>query len=153
MKHDSQPHPSAPNEMIYGASLKSVEPYGTEEIPVVERHGNARQQFTLWFAANMVLAVMVSGFFSASFGLTVVQGLSAVVVGSALGSVLMGLLAGIGAKFGVAQQVQGRGPMGYHGNTLPVVLLTVVSAMGWTAVNTVFAVLALRTPCAYRQGA
>lgn len=130
---------------IYGSSIKSAEPYGTEEIPQAERHGNARQQFTLWFAANMVLAVMVSGFFSASFGLTVMQGLSAVAVGSALGALLMGLLAGIGAKFGVAQQVQGRGPMGYHANVVPVTLLTVVSALGWTAVNTVFAVLALQT--------
>ncbi|GAA4118680.1 cytosine permease [Enteractinococcus coprophilus] len=130
---------------VYGSSLSSAEPYGTEEIPASERHGNARQQFTLWFAANMVLAVLVSGFFSASFGLTVLQGLSAVAVGSALGAVLMGLLAGIGAKFGVAQQVQGRGPMGYHANAVPVTLLTVVSALGWTAVNTVFAVLALQT--------
>lgn len=145
MPQDNPPATCGVSDVIYGASLKSVEPYGTEEIPLAERHGNARQQFTLWFAANMVLAVMVSGFFSASFGLTVVQGLSAVAVGAALGSVLMGLLAGIGAKFGVAQQVQGRGPMGYHGNTVPVILLTIVSAMGWTAVNTVFAVLALQT--------
>lgn len=67
------------------------------------------------------------------------------IVGSALGALLMDLLAGIGAKFGVAQQVQGRGPMGYHANAVPVTLLTVVSALGWTAVNTVFAVLALQT--------
>lgn len=137
--------PSAAAGTVYGSSLKSAEPYGTEEIPSTERHGKARQQFTLWFAANMVLAVMVSGFFSASFGLTIPQGLSAVVVGSALGALLMGLLAGIGAKFGVAQQVQGRGPMGYYANVVPVTLLTVISALGWTAVNTVFAVLALQT--------
>lgn len=132
-------------QAIYGNSLRSAEPYGTEEIPLTERHGNARQQFTLWFAANMVLAVLVSGFFSASFGLTVMQGLSAVAVGAGMGAIVMGLLAGIGAKFGVAQQVQGRGPMGYHANAVPVTLLTVVSALGWTAVNTVFAVLALQT--------
>src|SRR5699024_12806615 len=35
--------------------------------------------------------------------------------------------------------------MGYHATTVPVPLLTVVSALGWTAVNTVFAVLALQT--------
>lgn len=145
MQEHSTMDATASTEAIYGNSLKSAEPYGTEEIPPAERHGNARQQFTLWFAANMVLAVMVSGFFSASFGLTVIQGLSAVIVGSALGAFMMGLLAGIGAKFGVAQQVQGRGPMGYHANTVPVTLLTVVSALGWTAVNTVFAVLALQT--------
>lgn len=128
----------------YGNSLTTSEPYGTEIIPLAERHGHPSQQFTLWFAANLVLAVMVSGFFSASFGLSVVQGLSAVVVGSVLAATVMGVLAGIGTKLGVPQQVQGRGPMGYFANFVPITLLTIVSAIGWTAVNTVFAVIALR---------
>jgi purine-cytosine permease-like protein len=133
------------SEKIYGSTLKKIEPYGTEEIPASERHGKPFNQFTLWFAANMVLAVLVSGFFSSLFGLTVWQGLSAVAFGSLLGSIVMGALAGIGTKLGVPQQVQGRGPMGYYGNYLPLLLLTVISALGWTAVNTVFAVLALQT--------
>ncbi|QUY62229.1 purine-cytosine permease family protein [Gulosibacter molinativorax] len=136
---------SADTESAYGSSLTKVEPHGTEAIPDSERHGHPRQQFTLWFAANMVLAVMVSGFFSASFGLTVIEGLTAVAAGSLLGAIVMGVLAGIGAKLGVPQQVQGRGPMGYYANYVPIALLTIVSAMGWTAVNTVFAVLALQT--------
>ncbi len=128
----------------YGDSLTKAEPYGTDEIPDDERHGHPRQQFTLWFAANMVLAVLVSGFFASSFGLSIIQGLSAVVVGAGLGAVLMGVLAGIGTKTGVPQQVQARGPMGYYANFIPIALLTNVSAVGWTAVNTVFAVLALQ---------
>lgn len=128
----------------YGSSILRTEPFATEEIPTSERHGHPRQQFTLWFAANMVLAVLVSGFFSALFGLSVFQGLSAVAVGTLLGAVVMGLLAGIGSKLGVPQQVQGRGPMGYFANFVPIALLTVVSAIGWTAVNTVFAVIALQ---------
>ncbi|WP_411722371.1 purine-cytosine permease family protein [Mycetocola sp.] len=128
----------------YGTSLTRTEPYGTEEIPAGERHGHPRQQFTLWFAANMVLAVLVSGFFSSLFGLSVVQGLTAVAAGTLLGAIVMGLLAGIGTKLGVPQQVQGRGPMGYFANFVPIALLTVVSAIGWTAVNTVFAVIALQ---------
>ena len=52
----------------YGSSLTKAEPYGTEAIPDAERHGNPRSQFTLWFAANMVLAVLVSGFFASSLG-------------------------------------------------------------------------------------
>lgn len=47
-----------------------AEPFATDQIPDSERHGHPAQQFTLWFAANMVLAVLVSGFFSASFGLS-----------------------------------------------------------------------------------
>lgn len=128
----------------YGTSLTKTEPYATEQIPDAERHGHPRSQFTLWFAANMVLAVMVSGFFSSLFGLSVFQGLTAVAVGTLLGVLVMGLLAGIGTKLGVPQQVQGRGPMGFYGNFLPITLLTIVSAVGWTAVNTVFAVIALQ---------
>lgn len=128
----------------YGSSLRQAEPFGCEEIPDSERHGHPSQQFTLWFAANMVLAVLVSGFFSASFGLSVAQGLSAVAVGTLAAAIVMGLLAGIGTKLGVPQQVQGRGPMGYFANFVPIALLTIVSAIGWTAVNTVFAVMALR---------
>lgn len=128
----------------YGTSLTKAEPYATEQIPDSERHGHPRSQFTLWFAANMVLAVMVSGFFSSLFGLSVIQGLSAVAVGTLLGVLVMGVLAGIGTKLGVPQQVQGRGPMGFFGNFLPITLLTIVSAIGWTAVNTVFAVIALQ---------
>lgn len=129
---------------VYGRSLAKTEPYGTENIPDGERHGHPFQQFTTWFAANMVLAVLISGFYSAAFGLSIVQGLSAVAAGTALGSIVMGVLAGMGTRLGVPQQVQGRGPMGYFGNFVPVALLTVFSATGWTAVNTVFAVIALR---------
>lgn len=128
----------------YGSSVSAVEPYGTEQIPHRERHGHPSQQFTLWFTANMVLAVLVTGFFAESFGLTVLEGLSAVALGSAAGALVMGLLAGIGTRMGVPQQVQARGPMGYFANFVPITLLTVVSAVGWTAVNTVFAVIALR---------
>ncbi|GAA1887203.1 cytosine permease [Paeniglutamicibacter psychrophenolicus] len=128
----------------YGTSLTKAEPFATEQIPDSERHGHPRSQFTLWFAANMVLAVMVSGFFSSLFGLSVIQGLTAVAAGTLLGVLVMGLLAGIGTKLGVPQQVQGRGPMGFYGNFLPITVLTIVSAIGWTAVNTVFAVIALQ---------
>ena len=137
---------SVPDETTpaYGTSLTKAEPFATEQIPDSERHGHPRSQFTLWFAANMVLAVMVSGFFSSLFGLSVIQGLTAVGVGTLLGVLVMGVLAGIGTKLGVPQQVQGRGPMGFYGNFLPITVLTIVSAIGWTAVNTVFAVIALR---------
>lgn len=128
----------------YGSSLTKTEPYGTESIPDAERHGHPRSQFTLWFAANMVLAVLVSGFFASSLGLSIAQGLSAVAVGSLAGSLVMGVLASIGTRFGVPQQVQARGPMGFFANFVPVALLTNVSAVGWVAVNTVFAVLALQ---------
>lgn len=129
----------------YGASLRRIEPYGTEPIPAGERHGKPYRQFTLWFAANMVLSVMVTGFFASAFGLSLAEGISAVVVGSFFGSLIVGISAGVGTKLGLPQQVQGRGPAGFYGNYLPVFLLTTLSSIGWAAVDTVFAVIALRT--------
>lgn len=66
----------------YGTSFTKAEPFATEQIPDTERLSHPRSQFTLWFAANMVLAVMVSGFFSSLFGLPVIQGLTAVDAGT-----------------------------------------------------------------------
>lgn len=66
----------------YGTSFTKAEPFATEQIPDTERLGHPRSQFTLWFAANMVLAVMVSGFFSSLFGLPVIQGLTPVDAGT-----------------------------------------------------------------------
>lgn len=136
--------PGAPTAPRYGRTLR-IEPYGAEPIPDCERHGYPSRQFTLWFAANMVLAALVSGFFAASFGLSLWEGISAVLVGTFLGSLIVGASAGIGTRLGVPQQIQGRGPTGYYGNFLPVFLLVTLSSVGWAAVDTVFAVMALRT--------
>ena len=136
----------------YGSALAKAEPYGTEAIPDAERHGHPRSQFTLLFAANMMLAVLVSGFFASSLGLSIVQGLSAVAVGSLAGALVMGILASIGTRFGVPQQVQARGPMGFFANFVPVALLTNVSAVGWVAVNTVLQSLHCRSFSQFPSG-
>ncbi|PRA11856.1 hypothetical protein CQ010_07120 [Arthrobacter sp. MYb211] len=47
----------------YSTSLAKAIPLATEEKPDSERHGRSRIQFTLWFPVNMVLAVMMPGFF------------------------------------------------------------------------------------------
>jgi purine-cytosine permease-like protein len=124
------------------AALK-IEPYGIEPIPDSERHGTPFSQFRIWFSGNLMVTVMVTGFYPVFYGLSLWQSLLSVLVGVALGSALMGVLSAMGTKLGVPQQVQARGPLGYFGNFPPVAFVNVFAAAGWTAVNTVFGSLAL----------
>ena len=128
----------------YRGSISKVEPYGIEHIPDAERHGSPANQFTTWMAANLTLSLLVVGFFPALLGLSLTQSLLAALVGAALGAVMMGALATMGTRLGVPQQIQARGGLGFFGNFLPVAFVNVFAAVGWAAVNTVFAVQALQ---------
>lgn len=128
----------------YRASVTKVEPYGIEQIPEVERHGKVRSQFTVYFAGNLSLATFITGFYPVLYGLSVWQSLSAVLVGTALGALVLGLLAVMGARMGMAQQVMGRGPLGYWANFIPVGVVSTFAAVGWCSVSTVFGAWALQ---------
>jgi purine-cytosine permease-like protein len=133
-----------PADHEYRTSVSKVEPYGIDHIPAAERHGSPFNQFTTWMAANLTLSLLVVGFFPAALGLSLVQSLLAAVLGTALGSAIMGSLAIMGARLGVPQQIQARGGLGFFGNFLPVAFVNVFASVGWAAVNTVFAVQALQ---------
>jgi NCS1 nucleoside transporter family len=122
-----------------------VEPYGVEHIPESERHGKPISQFRVWFAGNQNLTLMVLGFYPVLYGLSLWHSILAVLIGALLGAVGMGVLSGMGVRMGVPQQVQARGAFGFFGNCIPVALVNVFAAAGWTAVNTIFATWALQT--------
>ena len=131
-------------DLNYGASARTIEPYGIEHIPETDRHGKPYTQFTTWLSANLTLSLLITGFFPALLGLSVWQSISAVVVGSLLGALLMGVLSTMGVRLGVPVQIQARGPLGFLGNLLPVSFVNVFASVGWAVVNTVFAALALQ---------
>ncbi len=131
-------------DLGYGASVKRIEPYGIEHIPSTDRNGKPYTQFTTWMSASLTLSLLVLGFFPTALGLSVMQSLSAVLVGALLGSLLMGVAAVMGVRLGVAIQVQARGPLGYVGNLVPVSLVNVFASIGWTTVNCVFASIAFQ---------
>jgi purine-cytosine permease-like protein len=128
----------------YRDAVARVEPYGIEQIPDAERHGKVHTQFTVYFAGNLNLATFLTGFYPVFYGLSLVQSLTAVLVGTAAGALTLGLLATMGARLGVAQQVMGRGPLGYFANFLPVGIVSTFAAVGWASVTTVFGTWALQ---------
>lgn len=141
--------PSAPvvvREGSYGGKVAAVEPGGAGFVPLEERHGRPLHLLWTWTSPNMEFATVFLGVLAvAAFGLSFWQAVAAILVGSALGAVAHGVLSARGPRHGVAQMVLGRVPFGYRGNVLPASLNMVAGGIGWFAVNSVSASLALNT--------
>src|SRR6201996_4330133 len=107
-------------EGSYGEKVVAVEPGGAEFIPLGERHGKPLQLFWTWTSPNMEFATVFVGFIGvAYFGLSFWATFLAIVLGTALGSLTLGLLSQDGPLYGVPQMVISRLGFGYWGNVLP----------------------------------
>ncbi|MEP7025436.1 MAG: cytosine permease [Actinomycetota bacterium] len=131
-------------EGTYGDKVAAVEPGGAEFIPLSERHGSPLQQLWTWASPNMEFATIFVGIIGVwFFGLSFWMAVLAIVLGSALGSVSMGVLAARGPLFGVPQMVLSRIGFGFLGNILPAGINALVAGIGWFAVNSVSGAFAL----------
>jgi nucleobase:cation symporter-1, NCS1 family len=131
----------------YGERVATVEPGGVEYIALRERHGKPIQMFWTWLSPNLEFATVFIGVIAVAFlGLNLWQAATAIIIGTALGSVSHGVLSSWGPKFGVPMMVESRGAFGFLGNILPAALNGVTASFGWFVVNSVsgaFAVQAL----------
>ncbi|MEU9791268.1 cytosine permease [Streptomyces sparsogenes] len=122
---------------IYGSAVTKVEPFGVDHIPDNERHGKPSSQFFVWFAAGLNFPIILLGFSAAWFGMSFSAAVTAIVIGAALGSLLMAVMSRMGVRLGVPQQIQARGPLGFFGNFLPVAYINVFAGIGWAAVTVI----------------
>ncbi|MFF3572544.1 purine-cytosine permease family protein [Nocardia jiangxiensis] len=127
----------------YRSKVAAIEPYGVDHIPDVERHGTPRSQFSIWFAAGMNFPIMVLGFSAVGYGLSLTAAVTAIVLGSLLGAAVMGILSQMGARLGVPQQIQSRGPLGFFGNFVPVAYINIFAGIGWAAVTIILGAQAI----------
>ncbi len=133
-------------EGIYGEKIVAVEPGGAEFIPLGDRHGRPLQLFWTWTSPNLEFATVFVGVLGvAAFGLSFWQAVLAIVLGTAIGAVSMGVLSARGPSHGVPQMVLSRFGFGYWGNVLPAGLNAVTAGIGWFAVNSVSGTFALNT--------
>lgn len=112
--------------------IKTIQP-----IPLDQRHGTARDLFTVWFGSNLMLLTIVTGglavtVFALPFGWAVV----ALALGNLTGAVFMALHAAQGPTLGVPQMIQTRGQFGSMGSLL-VVGIVLVMYVGFLASNLV----------------
>lgn len=131
-------------QLAYGTKVVAVEPGGVEPIPDGERHGRPVQLLWTWASPNFEFATIAVGILSVlAFGLTFYQAVGAIVLGTLLGSVSLGVLSTWGPREGLAQMVLSRTAFGYRGNVLPAGLNALTAGIGWFAVNSISGALAL----------
>jgi nucleobase:cation symporter-1, NCS1 family len=120
------------SEHISRLEISTIRP-----IPLEERHGNARDLFTVWFGSNIMLLTIITGALSVSvFKLNFLWALTGLVVGNLVGAIFMALHAAQGPRLGVPQMVQTRGQFGSLGSLL-VVGIVIVMYVGFLSSNLV----------------
>jgi len=108
-----------------------------QPIPVDQRHGRARDLFTVWFGTNLQLLTIVTGGLAVTvFRLPFDAAVIAVLIGNLVGAVFMALHAAQGPTLGVPQMVQTRGQFGSMGSLL-VVGIVILMYIGFLASNLV----------------
>ena len=101
-----------------------IEQHTIYQIPLDQRHGKARQLFTLWFGANLnVLTVVTGALGTTIFHQSFVSAVLAILLGNLIGTIFMALHAAQGPRLGVPQMVQSRGQFGAKGAGFVVALV------------------------------
>ncbi|MFF2843648.1 purine-cytosine permease family protein [Paenarthrobacter sp. NPDC057981] len=120
------------------AEVPRLEDKTIQPIPLNERHGKARDLFTIWFGSNiMIMTIVTGGLATTVFGLSFVPAIVAIIIGNLLGGIFMALHSAQGPQLGVAQMIQTRGQFGSFGALL-IVVIVVVMYVGFFAANLVF---------------
>jgi NCS1 family nucleobase:cation symporter-1 len=121
----------------------SIEGHGMEPIPASARYGSVTRVFTVWFTPNLVPAAFFLGTLAAAsfIGLGFWTSIAAIVVGNFVGSILVGLLATMGPRTGMAQMPLAR--LAYGKSIVVPGLLNWVSCIGWDGINSVFGAAAI----------
>src|SRR5579862_7979567 len=120
----------------YQASMK-FEQHTIRPIALSERHGRARDLFTVWFGSNVMLLTVVTGALAVTvFHLPLLWAIASLTAGNLGGAIFMALHAAQGPTLGVPQMVQTRGQFGSTGSLL-VVGIVVIMYLGFLASNLV----------------
>jgi len=129
----------------YGERVATVEPGGVEYISLKERHGKPIQLFWTWLSPNLEFATVFIGVIAVAYlGLNLWQAATAIIIGTALGSISHAVLSSWGPKFGVPMMVESRGAFGFLGNILPAALNGITASFGWFLVNSVSGAFAIQ---------
>src|SRR5438045_1167974 len=81
----------------------TIEGHGMEPIPETARYGSVNRLFTVWFTPNLVPAAFFVGTLASIVGLGWWTGVASIIVGNILGAGLVGVMAAMGPRSGMAQ--------------------------------------------------
>jgi NCS1 family nucleobase:cation symporter-1 len=119
-------------EQVTRLEISTIQP-----IALDQRHGTARDLFTVWFGSNIMLLTVVTGGLAVTvFALPFTAAVLGLTIGNLVGAIFMALHAAQGPTLGVPQMVQTRGQFGSVGSLL-VVGIVIVMYVGFLASNLV----------------
>lgn len=123
--------------MSQNSAAPLIENHTVDYVPLAERHGRARDLFTLWFSTNIAPLPIVTGAMAVQvFKLDFFWGLLAIILGNLIGGVVIGLASAQGPRLGIPQMVQSRGQFGRYGALL-IVFITALIYVGFFISNIV----------------
>ena len=114
----------------------SVETHGIAPIGEDQRYGTPGRLFTVWFAPQVNVASMFSGTLAIVLGLGFWLGLLAMVIGTVLGSLIVGYLSTWGPRTGTGQLPNSR--MAFGGAVVVPGVLQWFSSIAWTGLVGLF---------------
>ncbi len=121
----------------------TIEGHGIDPIPLAGRYGSLTRVFTVWFSPNLVPAAFAIGTLAAAsfIGLGWWAGLAAIVIGNVISAAVVGVLAAMGPRSGMAQIPASRLPFG---KTIVVPgVINWLSTIAWDAINAFFGAYAI----------
>jgi putative hydroxymethylpyrimidine transporter CytX len=105
--------------------------WGTDPVPADKRILGFIDYFVLWSSLAVGLLVLQAGGLLVP-GLSAVEAIIVAVLGSFIGSLMLGLAGGLGSKYGIPTMVGLRAVLGLKGSYIPT-MLNVVQLIGWAS--------------------
>lgn len=128
--------PSFSGRTPAGAGDLRVETHGIAPVPLDRRYGSPRRLFTIWFAPQVNMTGVFTGALAITLGLGFWLGMLAMVIGTVLGSLVVGYLSTWGPRTGTAQLPTGR--MAFGGTVVLPAALQWLSSIAWDALVGLF---------------
>jgi nucleobase:cation symporter-1, NCS1 family len=114
----------------------SVETHGIAPIAQDQRYGTPARLFTVWFAPQVNMAGVFTGTLAIVLGLGFWLGLLAMIIGTVLGSLIVGYLSTWGPRTGTGQLPNSR--MAFGGTVVVPAVLQWLSSIAWDALVALF---------------
>ncbi len=105
--------------------------WGTEPVPAEKRILGIFDYFVLWSSLAVGLLVLQAGGLLIP-GLSTVGAVIVAVLGSVVGSLMLGLAGGLGSKYGIPTMVSLRAVLGLKGSYIPTIV-NVLQLIGWAS--------------------
>src|SRR5207302_10332671 len=122
--------------MPTGSGDMAIETHGITPIPEDNRYGTPRRLFTVWFAPQMNMTGVFTGALAIVLGLGFWLGLLAMVIGTVLGSLVVGYLSTWGPRTGTGQLPNSR--MAFGGAVVLPAALQWLGTIAWDALVGLF---------------